>query len=183
MLSKKELRSFVDAKREKLSSAEKYSMDNCIFEKVIDHKSYVSANVLFIYVSYKNEVNTHNIIKHALENNKILCVPKIISLREGMKAIRIRSFDDLKEGKYGILEPELDEEKIISPEYIDLLLMPGVAFDFNGGRVGYGGGFYDRFLNQVRGDSKKIALAYSFQIFDKVPMDESDMRIDEVITD
>jgi 5-formyltetrahydrofolate cyclo-ligase len=183
MLSKKELRSFVDGKREKLSSAEKYNMDNSIFEKVIDHKSYISANVLFIYVSYKNEVNTHNIIKHALENNKILCVPKIISLREGMKAIRIGSFGELKEGKYGILEPQLDEEKIISPEDIDLLLMPGVAFDFNGGRVGYGGGFYDRFLKQVREDSKKIALAYSFQIFDKVPMDESDMRIDEVITD
>lgn len=183
MLSKKEFRNFVNEKRDKLSQVEKYNSDNIIFQKVINHKAYIEAEIIFIYVSYKNEVHTHDIIKHGLSDGKVLCVPKIISLKDGMLAMRIYSFDELKESRYGILEPKYVENNIISPEKIDLLLMPGVAFDHEGGRVGYGGGFYDRFLRGVRKDAVKAALAYSFQIFDKVPMDESDMRVDEVITD
>lgn len=181
MLSKKELRIIVKEKREKIRNKEK--LDEIITKKVLNSTFYNKADTIFMYVSYKNEVDTHNIIKYALKEGKRICVPKILSLKDGMKAVEINSFEELKCSSYGILEPDYYESNVIEEKDIDLLIMPGVAFDLKGGRVGYGGAFYDRFLKKTKASSKKVALAYSFQIFDKVPMEDNDMYIDSVITD
>lgn len=169
--------------RSKLTAEEKLSMDLSIYNKLIKASNYEKAKVIFIYVSYKNEVETHKIIKHALENGKKVCVPKIVSLKEGMEAVEIENLSELKVNKYGILEPEFNLEKIMAPDCIDLMIVPGVAFDRNGGRVGYGGGFYDRFINRLHKKVYKLALAYNFQIYDKVPMEENDMYIDDLISE
>jgi 5-formyltetrahydrofolate cyclo-ligase len=181
--SKKELRSIVSERRDRLRQEDKDILDRAIFEKTISARWYLAAKTIFVYVSYKNEVDTHNIINYSLKAGKRVCVPKVISLREGMRAVEIASFSELRKGSLGILEPEYTEDRNISPMGIDLLLMPGVAFDRQGGRVGYGGGFYDRFLMKVRPGTPKIALSYSFQIFERVPMEEQDIRIDGLITD
>jgi 5-formyltetrahydrofolate cyclo-ligase len=99
-----------------------------------------------------------------------------------MILVQIKSFDDLEEGAYGILEPK-DIMLKVDESLIDVSYLPGLAFDRKGGRVGYGGGFYDRFLRKTRKDSKKIALGYSFQVLEKVPMDDNDEVIDGIITD
>jgi 5-formyltetrahydrofolate cyclo-ligase len=183
MKSKADYREYVKELRGKITENEKRLNDNNIYTKVIQSNEYKKARCIFIYVSYKNEVDTHNIIKKALKEGKSVCVPKIISLKEGMKAVKITSFDELKESKYGMLEPDLLIDNVIEPEKIDLAYLPGVAFDLNGGRIGYGGGFYDRFLYHIGKNVPKIALAYSFQIFDHVPMSEYDVYVDSVITD
>lgn len=179
--NKNEIRKFIKEKREALSVEYKRIYDDIIFNKLILLNEYKESKIIFIYVSFDKEVDTHRIIKYSLDNNKIICVPKIISKAEGMLASRIKSFEDLSVGKYGILEPMVSNE-IIKPEDIDLILTPGVAFDSLGFRLGYGGGFYDRFLDEAGDNASKIALAYDFQILKKIPVDDFDRPVDFVIT-
>lgn len=183
MYSKVELRQLVSSLRNNISISQKLNMDGVIFEKVVQNINFINSKLIFIYVSYMNEVDTQNIIIYAFSKGKRICVPKILSLKEGMVAIEILSLNELQKGNYGILEPVLDQSKIIEPETIDMIILPGVAFDTKGGRVGYGGGFYDRFLSRVSVEIPKISLAYSLQIFESIPMDKYDIKIDGVITD
>lgn len=182
MEDKRGIRKFVKEKRESLTGDEKERLDNIIFNKVISSKEYKESKIIFIFVSYGSEVDTHRIAKQALRDEKIVCVPKIISKQEGMSIVEIKRFEDLEPSSYGILEPKDDEFKV-NEASIDVSFLPGLAFDKRGGRVGYGGGFYDRFLRKARKDSPKIGLAYSFQIFEKVPMEQNDEFIDGIITD
>ncbi|MCY6484684.1 5-formyltetrahydrofolate cyclo-ligase [Clostridium aestuarii] len=181
MQSKEEFRKFITQKRSLLSKNKKEDLDNKVFNKLIKNKAYKNSKVIFCFVSFKNEVYTHKFIKYAIKDNKRVCVPKIISKEEGMKAVEIKSFQDLKSGAYGILEP-LNFNLQIDEKHIDLALIPGMAFDKYGGRIGLGGGFYDRFLKKVNKNTLKLSLAYDFQIFDKVPVEKHDIRIDGIIT-
>lgn len=180
MKEKNKIRSLVKEKRNSLDERLKKTMDNIIFEKIISSEFYKSSKCIFVYVSFEGEVDTHRFIKYALNDNKRICVPKVKSKEEGIVAVEINSFHELKEGAYNILEPENFNKKIDERD-IDLILMPGVAFDKNGGRIGYGGSFYDRFLKNPDIKALKIALAYDFQIFDKVPMEEHDIKVDGII--
>ncbi|WP_097027075.1 5-formyltetrahydrofolate cyclo-ligase [Clostridium peptidivorans] len=180
MIDKKELRKIILEKRDNIVLDERIKYDNDIFKAVVNSSLYNKSKCIFIFVSYKTEVNTHEIIKYALSQRKRVCVPKVLSKSEGMYAVEIKKIDDLKSGKYGILEPENFENKI-NEEEIDLALIPGVAFDKNGGRMGYGAAFYDRFLVKLKRDTPKIALAYGMQIVDYIPMNEWDVKVDGII--
>lgn len=180
MENKKAIREKILKMRDEISIDERKKYDEEIFNKVIKSGYYKEAKNIFIFVSYKTEVDTHKIIKKALEHGKTICVPKVISKKDGMYGAKINKFSDLKPGKYGILEPGIENEKVKEQD-IDLVLVPGAVFDMKGGRIGYGGGFYDRFLVKLREGVPKIAIAYNVQIIDKVPMDELDVRIDGII--
>ena len=180
--NKKELRHIIESKRSRISIEEKIELDKNIFKNFINSKEFKNATSIFIFVSYKMEVDTHKIIKKALDYNKEVYVPKIISKREGMKAIKIKSFSELKVGAYGILEPIFDNPIDVINK-IDLIVLPGLAFDLNGGRLGYGGGFYDRFLKNTTEDTLRCAMAYDFQIVNNVTMEEFDERVSIIITD
>lgn len=182
MESKRGIRKMIKERRALLTEAERENLDSIIFKKVTNSKEYQEAKVIFIFVSYDTELDTHKIIKQALKDGKRVSVPRIISKEEGMDVVEIKGFEDLKPGAYGILEPE-DSKFKIDESLIDVSYLPGVAFDRKGGRVGYGGGFYDRFLRKTRKDSLKIALGYSFQVLEEVPMDDNDEFIDGIITD
>lgn len=181
-MDKSIIRKEMKKKRNKLSNLQKEKLDSIVFQKVIESKEYNKADSIFIFVSYESEVDTHRIIKRALKDGKNICVPKVISKEDGMVAVGIHDFNELKNGAYGILEPENIKYKV-EESSIDLCYIPGIAFDKKGGRVGYGGGYYDRFFEKLRKGSKKIALAYKFQILDEVPMEEHDMFIDGIISD
>lgn len=156
--------------------------DESIYKKVINNKIYRNANTVFIFVSYGSEVDTHKIINYMIKDGKRVCVPKIINLKDGiMKSIEISSMDELKLSFKGILEPEYDEKRVIDEIYIDLAIVPGVAFDKYGGRLGYGGGFYDRFLKKMRSNSEFIALCYEEQMVEEVPSYENDIKICHII--
>lgn len=167
-------------KRERLKADDKEQYDIIIFHNLIHSEEYKKADTIFIYVSYNNEADTHRIICHALEHNKKVCVPKVISKAEGMKAVEIKGFKDLRPGAYGILEPE--SNCFTDEKDIDLVILPGLSFDYDGGRLGYGAGFYDRFLCNLREDAMLIGIAYKFQIVEKVPMDSHDYYIKKIIT-
>ncbi|MEW9096202.1 MAG: 5-formyltetrahydrofolate cyclo-ligase [Clostridiaceae bacterium] len=180
MENKKELRNKVISLRDNLSLEVRRKYDEEIYNNVIESKYYKESKSLFIFVSYKTEVDTHNIIKKALEDGKRVSVPKIKNKDEGMYLVEIKSFNELGIGNYGILEPIHDN--IMNKDEIDLILAPGVAFDKTGGRLGYGGGFYDKFISSLKNDIPIVALAYSVQFVNKVPRNEFDMMVNDIIT-
>lgn len=180
---KKEIRKRILKLREELDVNNKEIADNLIKSTLLGTSYYKSAKKIFIYVSYKNEVDTKEIIKKAISDGKEIYIPRTEIETKHMEAIKITSLDNLLENKYGILEPRL-EEKFIDPNELDLIIVPGVGFDKYGGRIGYGAGYYDRYFKRIRNrNMKKIALAYDFQIIDKVPMDEYDEKMDGLITE
>ncbi|MDP4089106.1 MAG: 5-formyltetrahydrofolate cyclo-ligase [Bacillota bacterium] len=180
--AKKELRQFIVRKRDEVAPALRQEWDNIIFDRLIDSEYYKRAEMIFTFVSFKSEVDTHRIIKRALEDKKIVCIPKIKSKEKGIELYRINGMDELKPGYFGILEP-VESCPAVEAAAFDLILMPGVAFDRKGGRLGYGRGYYDRFLSKLDSESDKIALAYHFQLLDSVPVDIWDVLVDGIITE
>lgn len=179
---KKDLRIISKNKRKELCALDRKYYDSLILENVLNDQKFKDSNTIFIYVSYKDEVDTHEIIKKALLLNKKVCVPVIISKEAGMEAVYINSLKDLEANYMGILEPKYNKDNVAKAEDIDVVFVPGLAFDTKGGRLGYGGGFYDRFLRDLKKQAVKIALAYKNQIVDYVPMEPLDVKIDYIIS-
>lgn len=182
-MNKADVRAVMKAKRNELSDSERQIKDRIIFNNVINDSIFNSSNIMFIYVSFKNEADTHNIIDYALRKGKIVCVPEVNEKTRTMKALKIDSLKkNMHANNYGILEPD-DSAAEIPGDKIDLVLVPGLAFDLMGGRLGYGGGYYDRFLRGMRKDALKIGLAYDFQIVQEVPTESFDVLINGLITE
>ncbi|ERJ10902.1 5-formyltetrahydrofolate cyclo-ligase [Haloplasma contractile] len=179
---KKMIRQMIMYNRDVIDQQERLSMDQSVFERLTNSKEFNDAESIFIFVSFRSEVDTHRIIQKAIDLGKRVCVPKIEKKSEGMTPYQIQSLDQLEEGYYGVLEPKYGCE-LCDKETIDLIIMPGLAFDAKGGRVGYGGGFYDHFINSMETSVRKLAIAYDFQVLDKVPMGENDQLVDQIITD
>lgn len=183
---KKNLRKEILTKRKNIDSVEKEKMDQKILDEFYENKYYKEAKNIFIYISYDSEINTRGIINKALKDNKKIYVPRTEFKTRFMDAVEITSLDNLVESEYGILEPSM-EEPHIEPNELDLIVVPGVAFDRNGGRMGYGAGFYDRYFKRISEDRikrvPKLALAYDFQILEKIPMNEQDVPVNCIITE
>lgn len=184
---KKILRKEIIKKRDNIDITEKEKMDKDILIRFFESKYYVDAEKIFIYISYGSEINTRKIISKALKEKKRIYVPRTEFKTRVMDAVEITSFDNLVESSYGILEPSI-EKPYINPNELDLIVVPGVAFDRRGGRVGYGAGFYDRYFKKINKENTKgiikLALAYEFQVIDKeVPMSEQDVPVDYIITE
>ncbi|MPM47880.1 putative protein YqgN [bioreactor metagenome] len=178
---KKILRNKILSIRDSLNRNEKEIMDNEIFNKLKNTELYKNARNIFIYISFSNEINTINIIKKALEDKKDVFIPKIYKTNKSMKAIKLNSFDDLKKNSMGILEP-IDDSKYIEKENIDLIVVPGVVFDKDCNRIGYGGGYYDRYLKDIAYKNNKVVLAYDLQVIDKIENEKHDIKVDYIIT-
>lgn len=155
----------------------KEMLNNRIFNKVIELKEYKQSDLILIYVSLKDEVDTFKLIEHSLKIGKRVAVPKC----EGDNIVfyNINTLSDLKEGSFRILEPITNE--IINNFSNSICIIPGVAFDRGNNRIGYGKGFYDRFLENYNGI--KIGLVYRECICDKIDNDINDIKMDIVITD
>ena len=183
---KKTLRKELLTKRKNIDVIEKEEMDKKILNKFYESKYYRESKNIFIYISYDSEINTKEIINKSLIDNKKIYVPRTEFKTRLMDAVEITSLDDLIESEYGILEPSIDEPHI-EPNELDLIVVPGVGFDRNGGRMGYGAGFYDRYFKKISKDKMKkivkLALAYDFQILEDVPMNEQDVPVNYIITE
>ncbi|WP_164917243.1 5-formyltetrahydrofolate cyclo-ligase [Clostridium sp. JN-9] len=182
MDSKTEIRNKMINKRMNLNNEIKARLDEGIYMNVCKSTIFKKAENIFIYVSLDYEVDTKKIINKAFSLGKSVSVPKVISKSEGMAAVNIKSLSELSLGKYNILEPEI-HNNIASANEFDLIIVPGLAFDKKGGRLGYGGGFYDRYLKNCSSTCNIVALSYSFQIIDEVPMDINDIKINNIITE
>ena len=156
--------------------------DKCsetIQDTLLSMEEYRSADTIFLYKSVNNEVDTDKLIERAFKDGKKVALPKVVG--SDIKFYRIESMEELVFGYMGIPEPEADPYKLIEDEEA-LLVLPGVAFDEKLNRVGYGGGFYDRFID-AHPDMVKIALAYEKQIMTGIEFDEHDRKADLIITE
>lgn len=137
---------------------------------------------LHSYISYKSEVDTSGIIRRLLQSGTIVSIPYLDSATsEQFKSVKLESFDKLVEGPYGIMQPSSPIESDIS--LLEYVLVPLAAFDGFGNRLGYGKGYYDRFLAQLPSTTTKIGLAYSSQEVDEIPSEAHDIPLDLVITE
>lgn len=177
-MDKKELRKQLKHKRDLLSLEEIENNSTIIFERLLRDTPFITKKCVLSYVDYKNEVKTGRLINYCFNSDTRIATPKVNN--SVMDFYYIHSFDDLKPGTYGILEP--DTEQICIPDQNTVILMPGLAFDLNGGRVGYGGGYYDRYLNKYP-DILKIAVCFDFQIVDQIDCEETDIKPDYIVTE
>ena len=177
---KKEIRKSIIEKRNKIKNKDKTSMDKKIIDIFKEEESYKKARGIFIYIGFGSEINTKIIIEDALKKGKEVYVPKVKG--KEMLLIKIDSLENLVTSSYGILEPTGDNNDF-DVDKLDLIVMPGVAFDSRGNRIGYGGGYYDRFLEKNKIYSEKIALAYECQILKSITSEKHDIKVDKILTE
>ncbi|HOK62365.1 MAG TPA: 5-formyltetrahydrofolate cyclo-ligase [Soehngenia sp.] len=182
-MNKKNLREQILAIRKSLSVDKVESYSDIIMNNLITSELYKKATNIMSYVSFNNEVNTHKFIKKAIEDGKKISVPYIDSKNKIMMPCLIDDISELVSGYFGILSPDPNKLKIIDEKSIDLVIVPGAVFDISGYRIGYGGGYYDKFLPLLRKDALSVGLAFSFQVIDKVPFEKYDIPVDFIITE
>lgn len=153
-----------------------------ITEDFFESDIYLNAHKIFTFVSYGSEINTCNIIRKAFEDKKIVAVPYMTGKPHDMVFLRINSFDELKPNKIGISEPEYNVENIVSSDKNTLVIVPGLAFDSEFYRIGYGGGYYDKYLSENE-YAAAAGICFEEQITDRVPKDEYDVKMDLIVTD
>ena len=169
--------------REKYKAIRKNIKDKTFKEEIIKKKVLLLAHnyqTIGIYVSLEDEVNTDEIIKELLKMDKKVYVPKVDGKR--MDFYRIYSLDEIEisNNKYHLREPINLEEKI-NPADVELMITPGLAFDMNNNRLGYGGGYYDRYLKDL--SCFKVGICFKEQLIDSLITDENDVLMDIVIND
>ena len=178
MLNKKELRRQLINKRNNIPEKARKEKSLKITEKILESSAIEQANTVFVYVSFGSEVDTIPLIKDLFYLGKRVGVPLCNPTDHTMTVYEINDFSQLKKGHYGIPEPDKGLKEIIKDE-IDLVIVPGVAFDKKGYRMGYGGGYYDRFLEDF--DGYTIGIAFSECIEEELPRGEFDRKVNEVI--
>lgn len=136
--------------------------------------AFFNAKSVALYWSLPDEVYTHQFIEK-WKSKKDIFLP--ITSENEIKFVPFTGLADMQEGRFKVIEP-LDQN-VINPDQLDVIIVPGIAFDENGNRIGRGKGYYDQYLNQTR--AKKIGVAFSFQMFDEIPFEEHDVKLDKVI--
>lgn len=180
---KKALRRRILERRTSLDPAYREAANRAIAAALQDLSLYRQAQIIMYYVDFRGEVATRGLIRQALDAGKSVCVPLTRPVTREMVVCRITDLSDLAPGNYGVLEPILDQCEVLDPKSLDMVIVPGVAFDDRCHRLGYGGGYYDRFARLLRSSCPRIALAYECQIVNSVPVDRYDWPVDAVITE
>ena len=178
-LEKDSIRNSVAKKRFALSDAEVKQKSLLISDNLHSIESFKLSKSIALYSPILSEVRTESIFINAIQAEKEVYFPRVNG--SSLDFHRVHNLNQLKTGKFGVLEPDASSFKAHINE-IDIFIIPGLAFDIFGNRLGYGKGYYDRALIDITED-KKIGLCYSFQIFDSVPADENDQKVGTIITE
>jgi len=185
MESKEVIRKKIKMKMRNQKGAERSRRSRVIHKKIFIKKEFLNAKRVMLYVSKgTGEVETGPIIKKALKMGKKVVLPVTLKRDEGIKPVYLRDSRSMEKGPYGIYEPKgPSNRKSAVLKDIDLVIVPGVAFDRRNNRIGRGKGYYDNFLRRLPESRPKIGLGFRFQLLDKIPATKRDMPLTSVITD
>ena len=168
-------------KRKSLTKSEIFKKSEIIKNKLFELSEFKKAKTILFYVSYDNEVFTHDMIKESIDNKKNVIVPISDKKNKNLILSKLQSWNDLSIGSYEILEPKKEKIEEVTIKEIDLIIVPGVGFDEKGNRLGHGKGYYDKLLEKFK--EKTIALAFDFQVIDMIPTEPHDKKINIIITE
>ena len=178
---KNRLRKRFRAERAKLSASEKLNLDEGVFNRVLKLNQYAFSKTILTYVSMPNEVDTLRLINKALADGKRVAVPYCIPDTRKMQFYVIESLDELHSGAFGVMEPTPSDERLLTDFESSICFVPGLSFDQYGYRLGYGKGYYDRFLSNYPG--AKIGLCYSSGLRDRLRHGRFDRTVDVIVTE
>ena len=166
-----------------LSDEERHEASGRACERLVGLEPFRHAAVVMLYMPLAREVDLTPLAIRCFQSGKTVCVPKVDWKRQDMAPVEVTSFDDhvMEIDDHGLRSPR--ESRPILPDLINLVVVPGLAFDVSGNRLGRGGGYYDRFLRRLRRSATRIGLAFDLQVIDQVPADDRDMSVDAVVTE
>ena len=178
---KKFLRQKIISLRKNLSAEERKNFSHEIVKKFLATEIYKTSSVIMAYMPMSEEVQLQEIFTDAFKNKKICAIPFIVE-RGIIQPVIFENFNSLEVGELNILTVKKNLRKFIDAEKFDCVIVPGVAFDVHGKRLGMGGGYYDRFLKRAE-NAKKISLAFDFQIVENIPTELHDIPVDLILTE
>ncbi len=179
MVGKAALRSTLLAKRARMTPHEVWVSSSSIFSSLIREPVFNKAQNICCYLSYDNEVHTHGFILRCLKWGKTVAVPKIDKKR-GMHLAKFVDFSCMEPGAFGILEPK--DSAPYDPDELDLVIVPALALDKSGNRLGFGAGYYDKFLAPRSEKLFVVGVAHDFQLAELLPVSAHDIPMHQVIT-
>ena len=180
---KQEIRTAAHANRK--AQENKDEISQVIVKRFMELPEYAAASSVMFYVDVRDEVRTRQALPEAIQGDKRIVIPYCVDGE--LELFHLESMDELDIGMYKILEPKPElrgvESKRFQPEELDLIMVPGVAFDKTGGRTGHGKGYYDKLLEHARSNCPLIALAFECQMFPEIPCESHDIYMDKVVTE
>ena len=175
------------ARKARVAQKDKDGVSRAICAAFTVLPAYAAAKTVMWYVDAGSEVRTRTTLPEALAHGKRVVVPWCVVETNELELFHLEAMEELVEGAYKILEPREElrrlPAKVVRPEDLDLVMVPGTAFDLRGGRMGQGKGYYDRLLARARPDAPLVALAFDCQIFDEIPVAPHDVFMDLVLTE
>ena len=179
---KKQMRSVVLARRDAMTPSAKAAASREIVDRLCALTSYQSASVVLTYMGFGSEIETQPLLERALADGKMVVLPRVDKTSQALVLHSVDGMAALHSSKWGILEPAYSAP-IVAIEEVSFVLLPGVAFDRTGNRLGYGRGYYDKLLMRADPTLVRVAAGFSCQIVDKVPVGPFDQKIDTLITE
>lgn len=185
MTTKREiLREKILATRDQLTLTQRSKKSKIITENLWHLDKFHQAGTLFIYINFRSEVETMSLIKQCLAKNKRVAVPLTLPAEHRLTAYLINNLtQELHPGYCGILEPDPKQLTLLNPQEIDTVILPGTVFDQRGGRLGYGGGYYDRFLANEAKKAIRVGIGFGLQLATDLPLLAHDQRLHYLITE
>ncbi len=179
-----DLRKEILKKRDLLSPLEIKDLSKKVQENLLTLPVYSGSRLPLLFYSFRSEVDTHPLIERRMKASEPVVLPRTLVAQRKLECYLVKSLGELIPGAFSILEPDPAKCKKVEASRLDVVIVPGSVFDRRGGRFGYGGGFYDRFLSRDAPQAIRIALAFSFQVLDnEIPVAPHDQFMDYIVTE
>jgi len=174
------MRDRMRAERASIPAAERSALAARAEARLLTLPELRGAETVLLFYSFGSEIPTAVLVRRLLERGRRVLLPYLTD-GNSMEAAEIRPGDPLEQTEYGPKEPA--RRVAVDPAEVDLVVTPGLAFDRAGGRLGYGGGYYDRYLARLQPHALRVGICFAAQVVDEVPLEDADQRVDVVVTD
>lgn len=181
---KKNIRNNILKTKDLLTATQIEGKSKSIYDSLLESNFYKDANCVMLYISFGSEVMTKPIIDDLFKRGKRVFIPVTVPKTKALIVSELKDYEnDLAVGHFGVMEPIPEALRPVEPSILDLVIVPGVAFDKSGYRIGYGGGYYDRFLPRLKSDATTVSLAFDLQLIDEIPTQGFDIPVQYIITE